>query len=359
MAAAAAAAEAAAAAAAGGQVNRRPARAVAAHAVQLSAAAHVEANSCKLWRAVACGRLNEAQHLLELLAVGGPVHTRAKMGVSKSPILMAAITRPLVDRGLGPSVYATVEKLLLAGADLTSTDRSGNTVMHAAATGKRTGEWNHPDWRAKLRTHTSSEHLVSLLLFHGGDASARGSWGETPLFSAFSSEVAAVLVEAGADVNARSDGGRTPLHSSITSIRTRDVFEYILPLVDNIDAVDCNGFTPLHNAASCNNVFAVRALLQRGANMHLRSVAMELWPRPVLAVECIRVNFKEDGTEREDTRELRDLFAEETHRRGCCEAFAMGLRPRLRAGSVVRTLDDEVIRMVLSCAGMLHSVCAF
>jgi hypothetical protein len=37
----------------------------------------------------------------------------------------------------------------------------------------------------------------------------------------------------------------------------------------------------------------------------------------------------------------------------------MGLRPRLRAGSVVRTLDDEVIRMVLSCAGMLHSVCAF
>ncbi|KAJ1466176.1 ankyrin repeat-containing domain protein, partial [Baffinella frigidus] len=272
-----------------------------------------------------------------------------------TPILMAAVTRPLVDKGLGPSVYATVETLLLAGADLTSTDRSGNTVMHAAATGKRTGEWNHPDWRAKLRTHTSSEHLVSLLLFHGGDASARGSWGETPLFSAFSSEVAAVLVEAGADVNARSDGGRTPLHSSITSISTRDVFEYILPLVEDIDAVDCNGFTPLHNAASCNNVFAVRALLQRGANMHLRSVAMELWPRPVLAVECIRVNFKEGGLLREDTRELRDLFAEETHRRGCCEAFAMGLRPRLGVSSVVHTLDDEVIRIVLASAGMLHS----
>ena len=145
------------------------------------------------------------------------MHTRATSNFTNNmPILIAAITRPLDDRGDGASVLASVTMLLAAGVDVTSTDSNDETAMHVACRGRRVGTWSGDPFDYPLATHTGSLKLVQLLLDNNADPLALNYHGESPIFHAYSAGVAQILDEkAGVNVNTTvAETGRTALHSS-------------------------------------------------------------------------------------------------------------------------------------------------
>lgn len=153
---------------------------------------------------------------------------------------------------------------------------------------------------------TVSSDVISELIASGACLSKQSeTGGETPLHLAARysrADAAKRLLDAGADCNAVDFAGRTPLHSAIAA-DARGVFEILLrnratdleaqaydgstPLIlaarlacegmledlvvalnqpGALDAQDEAGRTALHWAASVNNVKAVEALIQSGAN---------------------------------------------------------------------------------------------
>ena len=115
--------------------------------------------------------------------------------------------------------------------------------------------------------------LTSLALTLGGKKpNARDAYGNTPLHSAVfynSLRSAEVLLRSGADPDAPNvlDGHLTPLHlAAIYSNLGIDVVEVLLTHGANPEVRDERGGTPLHMAASSNDVAVAKALLQYGAN---------------------------------------------------------------------------------------------
>jgi ankyrin repeat protein len=105
--------------------------------------------------------------------------------------------------------------------------------------------------------------------------------GATPFWrAAMSTDVAAmqVLVAAGADPNLKTDGGATPLmvasglgwignFSQNPPDSWVEAVEYCLELENDINAVDKDGFTALHGAASRGDNEIVQLLIDRGARV--------------------------------------------------------------------------------------------
>ena len=100
---------------------------------------------------------------------------------------MAAITRPLDDKGEGASVLTAVEMLLAAGTDVTSTDSNDETAMHVVCRGRRVGSWSGLPWDSPLRTHTGSLELIQLLLHNNANPLALDYHGQSPIFYAYTS----------------------------------------------------------------------------------------------------------------------------------------------------------------------------
>lgn len=89
-----------------------------------------------------------------------------------------------------------VQRLVEAGADLSTKDGSGLTALHLAA-------WNG---------HTKT---AAVLLEHGALVHAKSNYGSTPLHAASDKghhETAQLLLNKSATVDATNNGGLTPLH---------------------------------------------------------------------------------------------------------------------------------------------------
>jgi hypothetical protein len=331
------------------EMSDRPSRRVAAGKKTDSDALLQENNSRKLWNAAASGRTREMQRWLALLLDGGPVHLRATSTCTNNmPILMAAITRPLDDKGDGASVLAAVTMLLAAGVDVTSTDSNDETAMHVACRGRRVGTWSGEPFDCALRTHTGSLELVQLLLDNNADPLALNYHGESPIFYAYSARVAQILVEkAGVNVNTTmAETGRTALHSSACSPDRVDVMAYLLGKGAHIDAQDVQGWTALHFAVRFNNVDCVNLLLDRGASMHMYTTGGDNWhlgpsDRQLLAVDL--TGYQTDAGM---------IIHNEVRRRLMCEAVMMGLKPRNGEKSSIRYLDEEIAREILRAAAL-------
>lgn len=121
------------------------------------------------------------------------------------------------------------------------------------------------------------EDIIQMLLDYGADVNLKGYSGRTPLFTAVIANKSIrvpLLLARGANVHAReSKDGRTPLHFAAE----QDIsFEIVNMLVDAGSDVNClteSGLSPLHKAAFPRAANTIRVLLERGADVNLRTSA--------------------------------------------------------------------------------------
>ena len=183
------------------------------------------------------------------------------------------------------------------------------------------------------------EDIVQELLRYGADMSFKNSWGKTPLHDATHLGhlgVVLMLLDNGADVSTKNNAGWTSLHGAAFSGHEAVVF-MLLEHGADVSARSCASWTPLHLAAMAGNDKMVRVLLHKGAD--LQSEANDGQTAEGFAIFYGKLRtaaiLVKEAERREAKRTLR------------CEAFAMGHHKLLGAKSWLRSLDVEVVRMVL------------
>jgi ankyrin repeat protein len=119
---------------------------------------------------------------------------------------------------------------------------------------------------AKLLASAGAD--VTYVDMHGHNAVHRAA-------SNSSLEMVQWFVSIGVDPRARGSDGGLPLHMACAQAFGRaDIVQYLLSLpgaAADVKAVDVDGRTPLHVAASSSNEAALKALLQRGADVTART----------------------------------------------------------------------------------------
>ncbi len=126
------------------------------------------------------------------------------------------------------------------------------------------------DYRLLFGARLQDVDVVTAALAAGADANARDAFGMTPLMGAVSKSeeqgalrVVEALLAGGADPRATDGRGTSVLSYAIDS---EPVVRQLLAVGADPNAADTDGCTPLVEAARCNNVAAVRALLEGGAD---------------------------------------------------------------------------------------------
>ncbi len=142
------------------------------------------------------------------------------------------------------------EQWILNSETISSTDGSGNTVLHYAA------EWRLP------------EETLELLIQKGCDVNAENSNGETPIFSAAKSDnpsTIMTLAKKGANIQERDNLGSSALHVAVRW-DALSAAEQLSNLGIDVNAQNIAGKTPLDEAAIEGNISMASFLIARGAN---------------------------------------------------------------------------------------------
>ncbi|CAF9912261.1 MAG: hypothetical protein GOMPHAMPRED_007613 [Gomphillus americanus] len=129
-------------------------------------------------------------------------------------------------------------------------DQEGMTAFHKAAS------WNQPT-------------TVKLLSRRVNDVNVVDSKGDTALHKAARrgyEEVCNILIQAGIDGNAKNDLGLNALHAAANGQAGGVVITLLLAHDTAIEAVDNDGWTPLHWAAKAGHFDIVKVLLAHGAS---------------------------------------------------------------------------------------------
>lgn len=117
---------------------------------------------------------------------------------------------------------------------------------------------------------------VALLLDRGASVALRNQAGETPLHVACfvqSTRCAKLLLERPeVEVNAAGRGGRTPLHFAVMSTRSSpELIAALLARGADVNAVDEEGYAPVHIAALNELSGCVNALIRAGADLSAKT----------------------------------------------------------------------------------------
>jgi ankyrin repeat protein len=164
--------------------------------------------------------------------------------------------RPLTD-AIDADSAATVQALLVGGADVHAHDGLGRTAIHAACA-------------------NGSLELVRLLLDNGSALEERSDYSdnrETPLITAVRSDtpttlaLVRLLLSRGAYINAYDPGGSTAL--GWAAIRNNLPCMKLLLKVGAQPDLGPGGYTPLMDAAYLNSIAAIRLLLAYGAKVNV------------------------------------------------------------------------------------------
>ena len=143
--------------------------------------------------------------------------------------------------------------------------------------------------------------------------------------------VVELLLRYNADVHAHE---RTILHL-VASLGLNDragVFKVLLKHGADVHATDRHGWTPLHAAAVAGDPDLVRILIHHGGDVLARTN---------------NGDTAKDWATRAAHHAVVEVFQTETLPRAKGVAFAMGLQERLGEASRVKSLDNELLRMVL------------
>ena len=177
------------------------------------------------------------------------------------------------------------------GADVSATDSLGRNALHRACTSDVDANakvtyllqrdksllngidklQNEPLFYAAL---SGNSDVISTLIEHGADVSARGQFGRTALHVAcHQGHVACIheLMRHGADVGTRdSDLEATSLHLASTTGQ-RDCITILLEDYGaDVNAADKLGATALHVACQAGHVSCIHELMAHGADIHAR-----------------------------------------------------------------------------------------
>jgi ankyrin repeat protein len=153
--------------------------------------------------------------------------------------------------------------------DIRGRDVCGNgaTILHAAV-----------DYAA-----IKAEEIIKGLVVLGVDINAKDYKGQTPLHHVIQKSflekdthapsLLRTLLELGADVDMPDMRGNMPLHLAAESPDRIKHLQFLLSKVTPavLNQLNVNGHSPLHVAVLHRNIEAVRALIDKGANMDLRS----------------------------------------------------------------------------------------
>ena len=152
------------------------------------------------------------------------------------------------------------------------------SIQHGALTPKEVLEFLNEDGKLPLHFAVESGHLkvVEVLLKYGATPVATKGNHLPPIHLACSQNrlgmVKAMVQKFGPDILKCCDQvGQYPLHSSISSVATTDMFTYLLENGAELDALDHDCHTPLHDAVIEGNSIAVGFLLERGSNPLIKS----------------------------------------------------------------------------------------
>ncbi|EQB53933.1 hypothetical protein CGLO_06292 [Colletotrichum gloeosporioides Cg-14] len=208
----------------------------------------------------------------------------------------------------------TVTALLQAGAIPSAATSDGVTPLHNAAAGGRVAATKFlldagADMNARNIDNETPLHVVALfgnmqiaklLVDSGADVSAKDCYGNTPLHIAASHEhlhIIQVLLDAGADMNAVNNNGNPVLHHALsdspaatrlliqagadTSLRgqfgttllhlpkhSEGLFDVLLDCGGDLEAVNSDGATPLHETAAYGTAKHLQRLITSGANVN-------------------------------------------------------------------------------------------
>ena len=184
--------------------------------------------------------------------------------------------------------YASVEKFITMGIDVSSTDQasknaalmkaieSGNLVAVKAlvaygadvnATVKRSGSVEICPVLLALR----NSEILEFLIVAGADINVKFGEKKTLLHIAAQNEDTfeslAVLLKNGANVNATDLYGKTPLHLSIMLYSQENTFT-LLEYGANIHALDHERWKPLHRAYKRYNLDLLKKMIELGASLN-------------------------------------------------------------------------------------------
>ncbi|KAL8783807.1 MAG: hypothetical protein Q9195_009274 [Heterodermia aff. obscurata] len=182
------------------------------------------------------------------------------------------------------------ERLILSGANVTTSDSDGWTALHYAAfhahcpdlisiLAEAGAAVNATSTKSMTPLHIAggsvrnSAQVTERLIAAGADTEALDLLSQTPLHIATignNSACVAQLLKLGANVRAKSKKDReTPLHIAARECKSStDIVEHLLQAGANIEAEASYGKTPLHRAVMSDNMICVIHLLERDANIH-------------------------------------------------------------------------------------------
>ena len=148
---------------------------------------------------------------------------------------------------------SNVATLLEHGADVNMTCESDTSALHYAA-------------------FCADSETVKSLILHNCSINGRSCWGTTPLLAAISSwdvDKVVILLEHGADVNVTLEDGASALHLAAQS-SLLDIVKLLLNHNISVNVINNNHRTPLIAACSIkNNVSVVEELLSAGADINM------------------------------------------------------------------------------------------
>jgi ankyrin repeat protein len=175
----------------------------------------------------------------------------------------------------------TMRELLAAGADPNAHNEREATALHwaiadaakvklllskGANIGARTAEGRTALYTAAMRSDGAP--VIQVLLDAGADPNARMITGSTPLFSAVAAslESTKILLAKGADANAKSETNGTALMSAAS--RNPQAVALLVARGADVTVRTKRGETALANAANRGDLATVKLLLDKGADVN-------------------------------------------------------------------------------------------